>query len=200
VTCGNWDPEMVERARGGQPAGQAFSHHLAVCRRCAERWHAELDLSRELRALRGATAGLRSSAEAREQLMAAFGARRQPFGGRRRWLVWALAAMLVGLVTGSWVKVRQTARERIAQAELTTAGNDPDMLAENDFVPVPYALPLAEGERLEVVRAELTPAALARMGILVRAAYGTEVTTDLMVGEDGVPRAVRVPESVGIRY
>ena len=35
---------------------------------------------------------------------------------------------------------------------------------------------------------------------LIQSASNYEVTAELMVGEDGLPRAVRVPDSVGIRY
>jgi hypothetical protein len=108
--------------------------------------------------------------------------------------------MMVVLLGLTWMPMRRGLRlPAPAPVELATAG-DTEMLAENDFVPVPYAPPLAQGEVVEVVRAQLTPAALARMGFVVQADYSGEVETDLMVGSDGVPRAVRVPESVSIRY
>jgi hypothetical protein len=65
---------------------------------------------------------------------------------------------------------------------------------DSGFVAVPYAPPLAAGEFVSVVRAQLEPAALARLGILVDSAYGSEIPADIVVGEDGVPRAVRVIE------
>ena len=45
-------------------------------------------------------------------------------------------------------------------------------------------LSIAPGEFVEVVQRDLTPAALARMGFVIQAGYSSDVTTDLMVGED----------------
>lgn len=188
---------MVEAARRGAPAAPALSQHLARCPRCAERWEAETELSRGMRHARLSVAHLRSDAEARERLLAEFGEQRR--GSLvRRGLVWALAALALFVVLGAWRLGRQS-RELDASSEIAQIFAE-DLTADGDFVPVPYAPPLAPGEYVEVVQAELTPAALARMGFVIRAAGAGEVTADLMVGEDGVPRAVRVPESMGIRF
>jgi len=47
---------------------------------------------------------------------------------------------------------------------------------------------------------DLSPAALAGMGFIAQAGYSGDVTTDLVIGEDGLPRAVRVPESMEVRF
>ena len=146
-----------------------------------------MELSRDMRQVRAATMRLRSAPDARARLMAEFGQRR-----RRVWalrgLAWATAALTVLLLAGALKQVRWAGRgvaPRAVEAEwdLRTA-EDQDLMAENGFVPVPYAAPLAPGEFVEVVQRELTPAALTRMGFVIQAAYGVEVTTDLMVGED----------------
>lgn len=64
------------------------------------------------------------------------------------------------------------------------------------FVAVPYAPPLATGEFVSVVRTELQPTALARMGIYVDAGYAADIPADVVVGEDGLPRAVRLVEAI----
>jgi hypothetical protein len=67
-----------------------------------------------------------------------------------------------------------------------------DRGADDDgFLPVPYAPPLAAGEFIRVVRTELRPIALARMGIDVDS-YPDEIAADVALGEDGFPRAVRL--------
>ena len=60
------------------------------------------------------------------------------------------------------------------------------------FIPVPYAAPLATGEFVKIVHTELDPAALASLGVSVDPSWTTQLPADLMEGEDGMPRAVRV--------
>jgi hypothetical protein len=55
---------------------------------------------------------------------------------------------------------------------------------------------LATGEFVRVVRTELRPTALARMGVYVDAAETDEIPADVLLGEDGFPRGVRVLEAV----
>ena len=193
---------MVERARTGAPAGHALGVHLAECPRCAERWEAEMELSRGIGAARSATASLRSAPEARARLMAEFEARRL-HARMHRGFVWAIAtiAITILLLVSAVKQVRWAGRRAASRTvQMESDRTADDLMAESGFMPVPYAAPLAPGEYLEVVERDLTPAALARMGFVIHTAYNTEVTAELMVGEDGLPRAVRVPESVGIRY
>jgi hypothetical protein len=191
---------MVERARTGAPANHALAIHLAECRQCAERWEAEVELSRGMRTVRRAASAVRSAPETRARLLAEFDARRR-HNAMHRGLLWAMAAMTILLLLTA-VQVRRAGRgaaPRTAQAEFDRSTED--LLADNGFMPVPYAAPLAPGEYVEVVQRDLTPGALARMGFVIQTAYNNnEITAELMIGEDGLPRAVRVPESVGIRY
>jgi hypothetical protein len=64
--------------------------------------------------------------------------------------------------------------------------------ASEGFVAVPYAAPLAPGEFVRVVHAELGSVELARMGVFIDDFDAGEVPADVVVGEDGFPRAVRV--------
>jgi len=199
VICKEYTREIVDAGRSGAPLSPALSHHLALCPHCAERREAEMELSRGMQQARASVARLRSGEGVRESLFAAFDERQRRLMLRRRF-VWAAAALAAFLVTGVW-KLENRAQKASAPAALETAQvMAEDLMADSEFVPVPYAPPLAPGEYVEVVQAELTPAALARMGFVIQTAGAGEVTTDLMVGEDGVPRAVRVPESVGIRF
>jgi hypothetical protein len=198
VSCKEYTSEIVDAARSGAPLSPALSHHLALCPRCAERREAEMELSRGMRQARTAVARLRSGEGARASLLAEFDERQRRLRLRRRF-VWATAALAALFAAGVW-KGGNRAEKSIGPAVETAQVMAEDLMAENEFLPVPYAPPLAPGEYVEVVQAELTPAALARMGFSIQTTSAGEVTTDLMVGEDGVPRAVRVPESVGIRF
>ena len=199
MTCRECTREIVERARGGAALSQAMSQHLAHCPSCAERWEAETELSRGMRQARMAAAPLHSAAESRRRLFAEFDAR--PRDTLRRYgYLWAAAAAMAACLMLAVRRPELRAPQAPAPAAETAQVFAEDLMADNEFVPVPYAPPLAPGEYLEVVQAQLTPAALARMGFVIQAGGAAEVTTDLMVGEDGLPRAVRVPESVGIRF
>jgi hypothetical protein len=65
---------------------------------------------------------------------------------------------------------------------------------EEGFIPVPFVPPLATGEMVRVVHEELNPAALASLGVSVDPSWTTQLPADVLQGEDGMPRAVRVSE------
>jgi hypothetical protein len=65
--------------------------------------------------------------------------------------------------------------------------------SEQPFVPIPYVTPLGPYERAEVVRMEMPVAALIAAGLQVRAADpGARAQADVVVGQDGRPRAIRL--------
>ena len=63
---------------------------------------------------------------------------------------------------------------------------------EEGFMAVPYAPALASGELLRMLRTELYPAALVSLGVDIDPAWAGKMPAELLVGEDGYPRAVRV--------
>jgi hypothetical protein len=68
---------------------------------------------------------------------------------------------------------------------------------DEGYVAVPYVPPPDPGERLSIMHAELYPAALTTLGVSIdpamMAANGNgTIHADVVVGEDGLPRAVRV--------
>ena len=198
MNCKQGTLEIVEKARHGAAPGDALSAHLAECPSCSDRWATEVQLSRSLRQVRAATSLLRSPDAARDRLLAAFDARGIARGPQPRWM-WAAVAATVVLAMALAIS-KQPVAHRPANGEAQLEMPAEDLIADNEFVPVPYAPPLAQGEVVEIVRMDLSPAALARLGFVTQAGYSNEVTTDLAIGQDGLPRAVRVPESVEIRY
>lgn len=62
-----------------------------------------------------------------------------------------------------------------------------------DFVPVPYAGAIAADDPGMVVRVQLTRASLAQLGYPVAVSPGEElISADVLVGEDGWPRGVKL--------
>ena len=72
--------------------------------------------------------------------------------------------------------------------------SDASALSSDDFIAVPYTPPLAQGELVRVVHADLYPEALASLGFDIDPASASNVPADVVVGEDGIPRAVRITE------
>ena len=65
--------------------------------------------------------------------------------------------------------------------------------SEQPFVPIPYVAPLGVYERAEIVRMEMPVAALIAAGLPMRIADpGARVEADVIVGQDGRARAVRL--------
>ena len=187
MDCRRRTVELVECARTGASPGAALGRHLAECAICSRRWEDERGLTGQLRAVRAAAAAWSLPETKREQAAREFARMRSPRPALA--LKWALSAAAVLLMTVAISLVWQH------------AGQGPDVAApavsdeqENQFVAVPYAPPLAEGEFVRVVRTELHPVALARMGIDVDAAGRTEIPAEVLLGEDEFPRAVRISE------
>jgi hypothetical protein len=150
----------------------------------------------------------------RERIMRAFEqARPSAFRPSLRWALGMAAVLLLAVALGHvWRSglrsvgpaqnpipgASQESANWVASSAAGTMGaSGPDELISNDdFAEVPYAPPLATGEFVRVVRTELRPAALARMGVYVDAAETDEIPADLLLGENWFPRGVRVLEAV----
>jgi hypothetical protein len=189
-----WTAEIIECTRTASEPGAALREHLRECSGCRERREDERRLSAQINMARDAAA-LRHHAEARrKRILAEFDASQRR--SIRTSLKWAMAAVAVALFaiglsyrTSNSPKMTTTAQERTEIEGLPSTDS-------SGFVAVPYAPPLATGEFVRVVRTELLPTALARMGIDVDADDQTEIPADVMVGEDGFPRAVRLVEAM----
>jgi hypothetical protein len=208
MTCSARIAEVVESARRGLPAGRALRAHLAQCGDCERRWNAERQLSAHLQTIRVRTAGLRSSETQRESLMQHLATITRESRRRRVWsLAWAFsaaAAMLIAAFLGREVGSRMIwnhpvksgiSQRRSSQTLVREASADASALSSDDFIAVPYTPPLAPGEMVRVIHADLFPEALAGMGIDVDPAWASNLPADVVVGEDGFPRAVRITEN-----
>jgi hypothetical protein len=200
MNCREWIIGMVECARGGSQPGATLQSHLKSCSKCAERWDDEIRLSVQLRTARDAAAGRRSPETRREEMMRRFAAApRRGFLPAWKWVLAAAAVLLLSVALGyPWRSGRHVDGTVPGSNQVAFGSADFEELAgdSNEFVPVAYTPPLAAGEFVSVLRTELQPTALARMGIYVDAAYTNAIPADVLVGEDGFPRAVRVVSEV----
>jgi hypothetical protein len=224
MTCNERITGLVECARGIGSRGNTepdreLRAHLAQCPHCRERWDAECQLTAQLRIMQTRMAALQSAdsfarRESRESLLRDFSRMHRhkavPATLVRSW-VWALSAaaalvlaVFLGYAAGKRPRpavspaVRthdQTVLYEASVSFSSSFSNDASALSSDDFIAVPYTPPLAPGEMVRVVHADLYPEALASMGVEVDPSWAGELPADVVVGEDGLPRAVRITDN-----
>jgi hypothetical protein len=98
----------------------------------------------------------------------------------------AIAASAVGV----WM-LHQRAAPRPAAPPAIEAQAEAE--PEQPFVPIPYVLPPDPYERVEIVRVKLPVSELIAAGFQMQTTdVGAQAEADVMVGQDGRPRAVRL--------
>jgi hypothetical protein len=120
--------------------------------------------------------------------------------------VWALSAAAALLLAG-WlghaaakrphgVRTGETAvHEASLSLNSLSLSYDASSLSNDDFIAVPYTPPLATGELVTMVHTDMYPEALASLGVEVDPSWSGDLPVDVVVGEDGLPRAVRITEN-----
>lgn len=153
------------------------------------------DVIDRLRELAEATAGTQPSAGVEARVLRAFAETRRPPAARwrrsRRWVLTAAAAALVATTT---VLVWRTANSRPGHSvpPPDTSAESPAASLEG-FVPVPGAGLLPHLESARIVRYALPVAALPAYGVdVVPDAIRRDVLADLLIGQDGHARAIRL--------
>jgi len=125
-----------------------------------------------------------ASPGAEQRLVEAFRKRR-----RRRVTVWAYgaaAAACLALALG-WFWVRHS-----PPVQTNTTADESYYAAPPGFVALPYAQSGVPLEEAVIVRVEVHPAELTMLGMPVPSAHVSgRISADLLVGQDGVARAVR---------
>lgn len=188
MSCAEWRAEIIERGRVAHGPGEALSSHMRGCDACAAAWREQISLREAIQAAREVGRDHRASEFRRGQLMRQFD---QVHGKRNRWRLIPIAAAAAILLAALSVSHPRFTGTGPSGSEVASAVQE-DM--SDEFVPVPYTAPLAQGERTEVVRTELSSAALGRMGISAPV-LEDPVPADVLLGQDGVPRAVRFLDS-----
>ncbi|MGA2098285.1 MAG: hypothetical protein ABSH39_18440 [Candidatus Acidiferrum sp.] len=204
----------MDRADGPEPLERAAAlAHLSHCSRCAalqESWQAARE---ELRSLSGETLEARAPSRVEMRLRQEFRMRHRAVLVRRVGLVavWALAAaaVLVGTVS-LWNSRRarpaDVAKQNEAQATLVAdntklPGEEPGTSAaalsgdnSGEFTPVPGAVE-DETEEASILRVRMQRGSLGALGLPVNEERAGEwIQVDLLVGNDGLPQAVRLAQ------
>jgi hypothetical protein len=146
-----------------------------------------------MRHLRLAFAQERSPRARRVRLLAEFDRLHRPAG--RVWHRWAWGAAAAALLAVAFLQVRREAPGPVRVPEQQVRGDtvaSAELDEDSGFIPVPYTPPLAAGESVRILRTELNGAELAGMGIDLPGGYSDDFDADVVLGEDGLPRAVHL--------
>ena len=201
------DADALERA--------AALAHLSHCPRCAalqESWESARE---ELRALGEETLEARAPARVEMRLRQEFRTRHRTMVVRRTAVVaaWALAgaAILLGAInTWNWQQARRAEAEKqniaaknaMAPTEAAAQSQGTSNLGvvlsaaddSGEFTPLPGTT-LDETEEAAILRVRMQRGSLGALGLPVNEARAGEwIQVDLLVGNDGLPQAVRMAE------
>ena len=141
-------------------------------------------LDESLRELADASQSLTPDPRVETRVMAAFDAAWAAPARRatRRWLLLAAAAV-VELASGAWWSVSHR------RAPALVARVEP---VPSEFVPWPGAATLPSFESGELVRVDLPVSVIASLGLVLPPTPAAAVKADVIVGQDGFARAVRL--------
>jgi anti-sigma factor RsiW len=191
----------------------AAIEHTNACPRCAALQESWQEAQVELRALRAATQDASTPPRVEMRLRQEFRTKHPAVKVRTAAMVaaWALAAavVVVGVVSvRNWRSAEQPAAQNAAggnvpagAAKTNAADSDSAnvnvLIADNnadDFTLLPGSLP-QETDDPAIVRVRLQRGALGALGLPVNEERAGEwIQVDLLVGEDGQPQAVRLPQ------
>jgi len=197
--------ESLERA--------AAVAHLSHCPRCAALQESWLAAREELRALGDETLEARAPARVEMRLRQEFRTRHRTMVARRAGVVaaWALAAaaILVGAISSwNWHKTRilEAGKQKIAAQNALVADNRQSQASGNfspglsggddsgDFTPLPGTT-LEETEEAAIFHVRMQRGSLGALGLPVNEERAGEwIQVDLLVGNDGLPQAVRLAQ------
>ena len=200
----------------------AAREHLRECPHCAALHENWLALRADLGALGRETAGAETPPRVEMRLRQEFRTKHITVKRQRVGIVigWSLAAAVVLVVATTWMSWRvqrganvayktdiattATSKGNLGQSSsgvTTPAGSELGdvLVASNgsgDFTLLPGSIPPAP-EDATVVRVQMQRAALGALGLTVDEEHaGDWIQVDLLVGDDGLPQAVRLPQTI----
>lgn len=214
----------LARSQGLTEAEAAIARtHAESCPACASLLVEAEELAAILKSVSAGSRSLGAPESVESDLMAAFRASKPSMSeGSRRWkprwrpvLGWATlgaVALLLVFAVSSRIPVRRStpvastavssASAPVASAGRTVSGpatelRNAALQPTSGFVPVPFSGGFAQGDSGVIVRVRVPRASLAELGYPADEMQGQGmVQADLLVGEDGWPRAVWIlPES-----
>lgn len=204
MSCERFDEAIVDLARGedGDDDGRrAALAHAEGCRRCAARLEDERAVTSALGAFATRTAGAEAPPRIEAALLRALRqpqpsgpATARPSRALDLLLLAAAAAILaaIAVVPPRFERLREPAPAALPAASPGLVADAQEESAE--FVALRYGEDLGELDSLQVVRVELPHTALAAFGWPPHDGAQGPVKAEVIVGHDGVARAIRFVE------
>jgi len=210
MTCEEFHMAEIDLGLSGEEGSQAQAarQHLQECPHCAASHENWLALRTDLHSLGAETRAAEAPSRVEMRLRQEFRTRHKTVKTRRAALftAWALAGAAVVVAAITWFNWRlenngAMARQQVPAAqhvksagpelgEVLVASND-----SGDFTLLPGAMPGAM-EDATVVHVQMQRGALGALGLTVNEEQATDwIQLDLLVGDDGQPQAVRLPQS-----
>jgi len=194
----------------------AAAQHAARCPGCAALQDSWQEARMALQALRETTRGAETPQRVEMRLRQEFGIRHRTAKARSAaiFAAWALAAAAVLLASVNWWnwRVAQTQQSGVSASAgnnvttnslvpgspATDTVDEATLVANNavgDFTLLPGSLP-QEVDDSAIVRVGMQRGALSALGLPVNEERVSDwIQVDLLVGQDGLPKAVRLPQS-----
>lgn len=200
---------------------QAAREHLRECPHCAALHENWLTLREDLHALGAETAAAEAPSRVEMRLRQEFRTKHKTVKTQRLAVIagWSLAAAAALFCVFTFVNWRLQQGKVVARAEggavqtdglqgktgpssgsLTPAGSELGevLVASNDsgdFTLLPGSMPPAP-EDATVVRVQMQRGALGALGLTVNEEHAADwIQVDLLIGDDGLPQAVRLPQT-----
>jgi hypothetical protein len=206
MSCEDFEDDVVDLARGEELADAERDEALAhaeACLRCAARLDDERAVTNGLRAFAARTAGAEAPARVEAALLRALrdpegvgGVAARPSRSIELLLLAAAAAILAAIVVvpprDGRLLAPAPSTVAAAVAPATTEAPAAAPAGENgEFVSLSYGEDLRELDSLQVMSVELPRTALAALGWPADSAQAGSVKAEVIVGHDGVARAIR---------
>jgi hypothetical protein len=191
---------------------EAAAEHAARCANCASLQQSWQEARIALQALREATRDAETPQRVEMRLQHEFAMRHRTIKWRATaiFAAWALATAAVLFAGVSWWNWRLTQSHGNVSAQNdvntnavvpsvtpTDTSDEPTLIADNeagDFTLLPGSLP-QEVDDSAIVRVGMQRGALSALGLPVNEERVSDwIQVDLLVGQDGLPKAVRLPE------
>jgi hypothetical protein len=204
MNCAEFWNQMPELASGDNPEHE----HVKQCPECAGLLERQRRLVSGLRSMAGDMRAVAAPPRVEHHLMEEF--RRQmapakPRAIRVRWMPafsWAAAAAAV-IAVGVWVAPQRhaatpaTHHSNTSAVELASLADD-GAADDDGFIPLPNTERVGPNDDVNVVRMELPRSAMLVVGLDVSPERVSEpVQADVMLGPDGLARAVRFVDNDG---
>ena len=176
--------------------------HLKECQDCAKRWERQQRLALGLHALGAQMRSVQAPASVERRLTSAYRAQSELAGmpTRTAWFaagMWtaalaATAVLALLLVGGHQPQRTQKNTRSVTQLAVVESAADDEF---GSFVSLPNAEEVAPNEATNLVRVELPRSSMIALGFAVEEERESEtVQADVVLGADGVARAVRFLE------